>query len=312
MNKRIAILGASSHIAKGLIDNFCKDKTKKLFLFARSSGKVKDFLLSINCGATCVVKSFGEFGKDRYDAIINCVGIGNPALLKVTGALIFELTEFYDNLILDYLKNNKKSIYINFSSGAVYGKDFLCAVNSSSKHNINVNALDDSCYYSIAKINSESKHRAYQGFKIIDLRVFAYFSHFIDLNSEYLITGIIKSLKNRRVFKTGKNNIIRDYIGPEDLFSLVRCCIEKGFNGAYDVYSQKAVEKFDILKSFHKEFGLNYEISKTPILTSVTGIKEIYYSKNRKARELGFKPKYDSLKLLIKETRAILDKGGDD
>jgi nucleoside-diphosphate-sugar epimerase len=294
MNKRIAILGATSHIAKGLIDNFCEDKANKLYLFARSTDRVKDFLISINCGGVCKVKPLAEFGKDQYDVIINCVGIGDPALLKDTGASILELTEAYDNLILNYLKNNKKSIYINFSSGAVYYA--------------NVNALDEACFYSIAKLNSEAKHRSYPGLKIMDLRVFAYFSRFIDLKSKYLITGIINSIRRGKVFKTGKNNIVRDYTGPQDLFSLVRCCIKKGSNGAYDVYSQKAVRKFDLLKSFHKEFGLNYDISEATSPASVTGAKEIYCSKNRKAKELGFKPKYDSLKLLIRETEDILGK----
>lgn len=306
MNKRIAILGATSHIAKGLIYNFCKDKTNKLYLFARSAGRVEDFLISIKCRRSYNVKPFAEFGKDSYDVVINCVGIGDPALLKDTGASIFELTEAYDNLILNYLKKHKESIYINFSSGAVYGREFLSAVNNSSKNCINVNALDDSCYYSIAKLNSEAKHRAYQGLKIIDLRVFAYFSRFIDLKSEYLITGIINAVLGKKVFKTSKDNIVRDFIGPEDLFSLVSCCIEKGSNEAYDVYSRKPVRKFDILRSFHAKFGLNYEISKMPALASVTGTKEIYYSKYRLAKELGFEPKYDSLKLLINETEAIL------
>lgn len=292
MNRKIAILGATSHIAKGLIDNFCKDRTNKLYLFARSDDRVKDFLISIHCSRVCNVKPFAEFGKDKYDVIINCVGIGNPALLKDTGASIFELTEFYDNLILDYLKNNKKSIYINFSSGAVYY----------------VNALDEPCHYSIAKLNSEAKHRLYPELKIIDLRVFAYFSRFIDLKSEYLITGIINSIRNKKVFMTGKNNIVRDYIGSEDLFSLVLCCIKKGFNGAYDVYSRKPVRKLDLLKGFHKEFGLDYEVSEASSPVSVTGAKEIYCSKNRKAKDLGFKPKYDALKLLIKETKVILGK----
>lgn len=308
MNKRIAILGATSHIAKGLTDNFCKVKANRLYLFARSTDRVEDFLSNINCGSACVVKPFAEFGKGKYDVVINCVGIGNPTLLKDTGASIFELTEAHDNLILNYLKNHRESIYINFSSGAVYGREFPCAVNNASKNYISVNVLDESCHYSIAKLNSEAKHRSYQGLKIIDLRVFAYFSRFIDLKSNYLITGIINSILSRKVFKTGKNNIVRDYIGPEDLFSLVLCCIKKGSNGAYDVYSRKPVRKFDLLKSFHKKFGLNYEISEAPSLVSVTGAKEIYYSKNRKAKELGFKPKYDSLKLLIKETEVILGK----
>ncbi len=303
---KIAILGATSHIAKGLIDNFCKGKANKLYLFARSTDKAKEFLLNINCDRVCDVKPFAEFGKDKYGVIINCVGIGNPALLKDTGASIFELTETYDNLILNYLKNNKTSVYINFSSGAVYGREFLCAVNNSSKNYISVNVLNESCYYSIAKLNSEAKHRSYPELKIMDLRVFAYFSRFIDLKSKYLITGIINSIRKGEIFKTGKSNIVRDYIGPEDLFSLVRCCIEKGSNEAYDVYSRKPVRKLDLLNSFHKAFGLEYKISGRRIPDSVTGAKDIYCSKNRKAKELGFKPKYDSLELLIKETEAIL------
>ena len=288
MNKRIAILGATSHIAKGLIDNFCTDKANKLYLFARSKDRVKDFLISISCGVVCKVKPFAEFGKDKYDVIINCVGIGNPALLKEIGASIFELTEAYDNLILNYLENSRKSIYINFSSGAVYA--------------------DAPCFYSIAKLNSEAKHRLYHGLKIMDLRVFAYFSRFIDLKTEYLITGIINSIIDKKILKTDKNNIVRDYIGSEDLFTLVRCCIKKSSNGTYDVYSKKVARKFDILKGFHKEFGLDYEISKTHIPISATGAKDVYCSKNKKAQELGFKPKYGSLELLVKETEAILGK----
>ena len=308
MKKRIAILGATSHIAKGLIDNFCKDGEVKLNLFARSPDKIRDFLKSINCPKVCNISSFGKFAKGNYDVVINCVGIGNPALLKDTGAAIFELTETYDNLIFSYLKNHKESIYINFSSGAVYGREFNSPVNYSSVNSVNVNALDETSYYSIAKLHSEAKHRASLGFKIIDLRIFAYFSRFIDLDSHYLITGMINSIMSGKVFKTGKNNIIRDYVGPEDLYSLVCSCIKKGSNDAYDVYTRMPVKKFDILKSFHKEFGLKYKISDRYSSTSVTGPKEVYWSKNRKAKELGFKPAYSSLKLLIKETKAILGK----
>ena len=48
MKNRIAILGATSHIAKGLILNFIKSKENELFLFARIPKKVKKFLQENN------------------------------------------------------------------------------------------------------------------------------------------------------------------------------------------------------------------------------------------------------------------------
>lgn len=309
-HKKIAIIGATSHIAKGLILNFCRDMASELYLFTRSIERVVDFLTSINCKRGCIVKALSWFGKEKYDVVINCVGIGNPILLKEMRASIFELTETYDKVIITYLKKNTKSIYINFSSGAVYGKEFLSPADVASVNAIDVNKIDQAQYYSIAKLNSEAKHRAFQEFRIIDLRVFAYFSRFADLRLKYLIAEIINAVRKKNVLIAGDNNIVRDYIGHEDLFSFVCKSIEKGNNDVYDVYSRKPVKKFAVLKAFHKEFGLNYEISKTFNPSGITGIKGMYYSKNKKAKELGYVPKYDSLELLIKETAIILNEGG--
>jgi hypothetical protein len=62
------------------------------------------FILSINA-ENCVPTTYDEFSGERYDAIINCIGIGDPAVLKIAKDQIFRLTEYYDNLILDNLKN---------------------------------------------------------------------------------------------------------------------------------------------------------------------------------------------------------------
>jgi len=310
MKKRIAILGATSHIAKGLIFNFSRHTTDELYLFARSAQRVKDFLATICTCENYIIKPIDGFGKDSYDVIMNCIGIGNPASLRTAATPVFELMETYDNKILAYLQNHKKSLYINFSSGAVYGTDFSQPAGNNSKNSININAIDPSIYYSVAKLNSEAKHRYYQNLRIIDLRVFAYFSRFIDLKTQYLITEIINAIRNRNTFITGNSNIVRDYVGHEDLFSLVCACMEKPDNDSYDVYSRKPVGKFEILKSFRHEFGLNFKISRTLNFSSATGTKNYYYSVNKKANKLGYKPKYTSLKLLISETKAIMELRG--
>ena len=307
---KIAILGSTSHIAKGLITNFSKNPEVALFLFARSTDELSRFLRlmklpkeDINC------LRFEDFLNGRYDVVINCVGKRTPSSMKKGEDNIFRLTEQFDDLCIDYLQKHKGALYINFSSGAVYGTEFPSPAGVGSKNQINVNELGESHYYSIAKLNSEAKHRSYENLRITDLRVFAYFSRFIDLKTKYLITEIINSIANKSVFKTGENNIIRDYVGDEDLFSLVCKCIENGSSGAYDVYSRAPVEKFEILNSFHEKFGLRYKISETinsPL--SISGPKWMYYSTNKKSKKLGYAPKYGSLELLIKETEIILRK----
>ena len=306
---KVAILGATSHIAKGLIVNFSKNPKASLFLFTRSINKLNRFLSLMKLPKKDIYcLDFNRFLNGGYDVVINCVGKRTPSDMEKGEDNIFRLTEQFDNLCIDYLRKHKGVLYINFSSGAVYGREFYSAAGAGSKNQISVNEINESYYYSIAKLNSEAKHRSYQDLRIIDLRVFAYFSRFIDLKTKYLITEIINSIISKSVFRTGENNIVRDYVGAEDLFSLVCQCIKNGTNDAYDVYSRAAVEKFEILRSFHKKFGLLYEISETISPPSITGTKDMYYSTNKKARELGYAPKYDSIGLLMKETEIIMEK----
>ena len=124
------------------------------------------------------------------------------------------------------------------------------------------------------------------------------------------MTDIIRAIQKKEVFLTGKDNIVRDYIGDADLFSLVRCCIEKGRNRAYDVFSLKPVKKIEVLKAFTKKFGLRYQFTAKNISLSSTGVKKFYFSNDKKAKELGYHPKFGSLELLINETENILSKKG--
>ena len=78
MKKKIAILGATSHIAKGLIFNFTKSKKDELFLFARFPDKVKNFLRVNNLGLNCHIYGFKYFQRGEYDVVINCVGLVSP------------------------------------------------------------------------------------------------------------------------------------------------------------------------------------------------------------------------------------------
>ncbi len=308
---KIAILGATSHIAKGLTLNFFKKSGDySISLFARNTRKVFDFLELIKVDVeNSSVLDFSQFGtgNEKYDVLINCVGAGTPGKVKSLADGIFRLTEDFDNLCLDYLQKNQETLYINFSSGAVYGSSFAEAANSKTKIEIDVNNFNQADYYCLAKLYSECKHRSLTDFNIVDLRVFAYFSRFIDLDGKYLMTEIVNAILQNQTLKTTPDNIIRDYIHPTDLFSLVECCINKaGINEAFDVYSQAPVSKFDLLESLNTSFGLKYEIEGEVNFVNATGIKSQYFSEFRKAEKIGYIPVFSSIEAVLSEFNLIL------
>lgn len=305
--KNIAILGATSHIAKGLIYNFNIKAECALFLFARALDILKKFIDKLECRNNRHIKSFEDFHKDTYDVIINCVGIGDPAKLKAAGSSVFALTETFDNLVLDYLEKHPYALYINFSSGVVYGTDFSVPVGKSSYSKWDINNLSQAEYYGISKLNSEAKHRALKNLNIVDLRIFSYFSRFINLQSKFLLTEIISCIKEGKEFVTGQDNIIRDYIHPNDLYLLIEKCIErKTINDALDAYSLKPARKFEILDYFATAYGLKYEVENTVKIFSITGSKNNYYSNNKRAEVIGYIPKFNSLDCIIQESHKIL------
>ncbi len=307
MNKKIAILGATSHIAKGLIYNFIRENEYKLFLFARSPEKTKEFLKVNGLKGNINLVNFKHLGRKEYDFIINCVGAGTPNKVRDNPASVFSITEEYDDMVLAYLSRFVKTGCINFSSGAVYGSSFKEAAGDSSLHNIPVNGFNRQDYYGIAKINSEAKHRAQKDSNIVDIRVFAYFSRFIDLKAGYFLTDLIEKIRQDSEFATNSCDFIRDYLHPSDLFELIKLIMaRKPFNAALDAYSLAPVSKFELLDYFAKNYGLKYRVDEKLEFSCPTGEKNIYYSNSRRAADLGYKPKYSSIDAVMKEASFIL------
>jgi nucleoside-diphosphate-sugar epimerase len=102
--------------------------------------------------------------------------------------------------------------------------------------------------------------------------------------------------------------MIRDFVHPRDLASLVSLCIAKGtLNEGYDVYSLKPAAKFEILDCFRKHFGLKVRVEEKFQAATATGPKDHYYSLSRKAEGIGYRPQYSSLDTLVEETQSILE-----
>jgi nucleoside-diphosphate-sugar epimerase len=306
---RIAILGATSHIAKNLIVGLAPEN--QLSLFARSIEKTTAFLEdeSIDKGIAKVqlLDIFGTVD-DHYNAIINCIGFGTPEKQKSQGAQILFVTERYDNAVLEYLSRNRSAVYINFSSGAIYGTDNNEPVDGTSEFRLRLGSISVADAYRVSKLNSETKHRSLTDYSIIDLRLFSFFSRYIDMCSSYLIVEIINSIKNGTEFVTNSMDIIRDYVHPRDLCNLVYGCAKTcGINRAFDVYSKRPSNKNEIIRAFIEKYGLKVKIGKEIVGLSPTGVKSCYMSNSRDAGEiLNYTPRYTSIAAVLDEAQALL------
>ena len=310
--KTVAIIGATSHIAKGLILNFISNGNCRLILFARSKEKIYDFLTVINANIDNQIRleeGFANFSQGVYDVVINCIGVGT--LRNISGKFYryFTVTEQFDNLIIDYLRKNPNTIYISMSSGIVYGRHHLEPVDNHNQTKIPVNSVTPEDYYMIARLNAEAKHRSLSELKIVDLRIFSYFSRFINLEAGYFLSDVIDSVVNKKLLQTWDSHIIRDYIHPKDLFSLIVLILKKAaYNQAIDCYSRCPVEKSEILNYFEMNYNLKYNINKKSVNLSATGEKLVYFTINHSASTIGYFPEYSSMDAIIDESKYLLDR----
>lgn len=305
---KIAILGATSHIAKGLIYEFSNKRDYEIVPFVRNKKKIEMFIKENAIRFTGNIFEINDFGKQKYDVVINCIGVGTPNGYNNLEENILELNEKYDNKILEYIKKNPEIKYIYLSSGAIYGKEYFEPINVDTKLTVNINNIVESDFYLISKLYTETKHRALNHLNIIDIRVFSYFSRFVDLDSRYLVTDMIKAVKENKTFETNKNNIVRDYVGSEDLVQMVEKIIEKDkINDWFDLYSLNPIKKSELIDLFVGEFGMKLAYLDNSNAITATGNKSKYYSLNRKARELlGYVPIYNSFEI-IKESALNLN-----
>lgn len=304
---KIAIFGASSQIARDLIVNFASNRKDELILYGRALDVIKGWCQKKIPSAVYEVQDFASFDPStRFDVIINFVGVGNPVLAKEMGSKIFEITEEFDAMALSNLKVYPDTKYIFLSSGAVYGGEFHEPVDEHSKAQFDINHLSFTNWYAIAKFYAEARHRALSQFHITDIRVFNYFSASQDLSARFLISDMIRAIKENSVMVTSEDNIIRDFIIPDDFYGLVCSIIDSpSINQALDCYTKAPVDKFTLLDRMSNKYGLKYRIEKRDIAVNATGIKYKYYSVNRAAAKIGYQPTRTSLEGILEQVALI-------
>ena len=304
MSMRIAILGATSQIAKDLIFLLSTEVDKQLHLFARRPNNVIEWLNDVGLSNRYLVNDFSIFGKQEFDAIINFVGIANPSQAAAMGAAIFDVTLEYDELALNYVRQHPECRYIFLSSGATYGSSFDTPADAKTEATVAINNLQPQDWYGVAKLHTECRHRSLEYLPIIDVRIFNYFSHTQDMDARFLITDIVRAIRDKTVLKTSANHMVRDYIGPNDFHKLISSILNSpAKNDVVDCYTKQAVDKLSLLNMMEAEFGLCYEVIDDEVGINATGKKPNYFSLNRNARNFGYRPTMTSIDTVIVEAK---------
>jgi nucleoside-diphosphate-sugar epimerase len=299
----IAILGATSQIAQDMIKIMLSRKEHELSLFSRSKKKIEAWLSGIGQAQKTGNFEYEDFSsmQRQFDAIINFVGVGDPAKALEMGSSIIEITEQFDTLALSYIKKEPKCKYIFLSSGAVYGGTFKYAVNNNTPATFPVNQLGQTDWYGIAKLYAETRHRALSNLSIVDIRVFNYISPSLNMDSRFFITDLLRAIKNNEPFHTNNVNIVRDFITDEDFHQLIDCTLNQtNLNTSLDCYTKKPSSKLDILDFCKNKYDLEIRAKEIGSIINATGAKINYYSKNKKASEIGYKPRLSSIENIEK------------
>ena len=306
---KIAILGATSQIGKDLVCSFAAQSTHELVLYARRPKVVTQWLAIANFPGRYAVNDFDAFNTDaHFDAILNFVGVGNPAQAVAMCASIIDVTLQYDELALNYVRQRPECRYIFLSSGAAYGSRFDSPVDASTKAAVEINNLQPHDWYGVAKLYAECRHRSLAHLPIVDLRVFNYFSHTQDMDARFFITDMVRAIRDKTVLMTSPDNIVRDYLHPSDFYRLIKALLSAPpMNLAVDCYSRAPIDKLCLLSIMENEFGLQHSLAITPSGINATGSKRNYYSLNTRAAEVGYRPEYTSLEGVLLESRRVID-----
>jgi len=306
---RIAILGATSQIASDLILGWACRHDISIDLFARRVGALSSWLTDRGIAEKFRIFNFSDFGAGeiKYDAVINFVGVGDPARAKEMGSSVLEITRLYDSMALAYLDRFPNCRYLFLSSGAVYGPTFLEPAGRDSTSRITINDLSPQEFYAVAKLYAEVGHRARADRTIFDIRVFNIFSRTQDLNARFFITDIVRAIRDGSLLKVSSDEMVRDFLHPSDFLRLIEALLMADpANTPVDCYSRSPVDKFRLLESMSEWFGLRWETGSASNIVNATGSKPNYFSTNTRAADFGYQPQFTSLEGLRMEINAIL------
>lgn len=307
LRKRVAVLGATGHVGKCVTAALLGHGGQDVTAVVRDTAALGRFLETVPGGADARACSFDEFRGRDFDVIVNCVGVGSPDSIRSLGEDIFDLTERFDRLVLEYVDRRPETLCIAFSSGAVYGSDFSTPGTGSAPRHADRESLARRDYYGQAKLASEARHRSASERFIVDLRLFGLFSKYADVQARSLMGDVYRAVSLREMLTVSAEDVVRDYVDPYDLFGLLQCVmLATPRNDAFDVYSAAPIGKFALLEAFAERYDLRFTVGASLCMPDATGSKPMYFSTDRRAASIGYQPEWTSLEALFRATDALM------
>jgi hypothetical protein len=128
------------------------------------------------------------------------------------------------------------------------------------------------------------------------------------MSARFLITDIVRAIRDNSVLQTSAEYMVRDFIGPSDFYQLIQAILTSPANNdVLDCYSKAPIDKPTLLTAMQDRFGLKYEISKTNASVNATGSKSHYFSLNDKAKNYGYQPALSSIESILIEAESLIN-----
>lgn len=305
---RIAILGATSQVAGDLVRSLGAAGGHRLYLYARRPAALQALAAGPAGAAIAHVGDYAAFAAaPDVDAVLNFVGVGDPAAAARMGADILDVTLQFDQLALEHVRAHPHCRYLFLSSGAAYGAHFPRPADRDTPAIVPINHLSPQDWYGAAKRHAECRHRAHADLPIIDIRLFNYFSASQDLDARFLVCDALRAVRDGTTLRTSAENIVRDYLHPADFHRLVEALLQAPpTNAVVDAYSRAPVDKFTLLAGLAERFGLAHEVVADAAGVNATGNKAHYYSLNTRAADFGYAPALSALEGVLREAAVLL------
>jgi nucleoside-diphosphate-sugar epimerase len=298
----IAVLGATGYVGRS-IGRVLADEGHPVAMFARNLRKLSDQAWP----PAVELRDLASFRAADFSLVINAIGAGDPILVRSLGADILDVTAFWDQRVLDSM--GPQTRYVFLSSGAIYGTKFDQPVGSDSEISLPVNFLDRVPPYTMAKLQAEMRHRLARSRAILDVRIFGYADPSIDLSGGFFLAELVRSIRDRKVFVTSSEDMVRDYSGARELRALIGDWERSGApNCPLDLYTISPASKHDLLEIFKARYDLKIDyVADTG--SNPTSAKRFYASSHRVAADLGFRPMRDTVRVLTDTIDTIVGPG---
>jgi nucleoside-diphosphate-sugar epimerase len=304
--RKIAILGASGHIGASLAAELYGRTGLTVDLYSRRPSHTRNIAAAHEVRATLAHRPLSELDLTGCDVVVNAIGLSAPDKLQAVGAGILKLTIDWEERIkaaLSTAHEAHESLYVFLSSGAVYGRLTAGGAHDRSVTSFAVNHVDMATAYSRAKFTAETLHRTWRHRRLLDVRVFGYSSTLIDLQQKMFLPELYYALLNDSTFSTSGHDMVRDYVGPRELLSLIEGAHERSnVNAAVDIFSLAPANKFAIIDAM-KPLGLKVEVSGE---VAIEPTRVNYFTSFKRAEEFGYRPSRSAIEVVVDVAQRLL------